>query len=280
MHLLRGAALLIVVGGAVGCDGPFGGGTSDGWRVSSGFQPLSDSDALAQVVSAPETRPDNAVPNAYVPTADELAAFLAAKDTYGNDNPSSNPYTTSVTGGCGGTGRTTDEIIQCTAAKWGIPADWLRAEYVVESSWEQIDPSTGQPCLGDKTDVGVTDAAAYPSFSQERDAQGNLTGNVWQSVGLTQVRWTSTGSVGPGTDPLRWKSTAFNADFQAATVRFYYDDPKGLRTAWGDPYTSGEDWLSIGGWYNPYPWNNSGQQDYVAQVQKQLAARTWAQKDF
>jgi hypothetical protein len=235
---------------------------------------------LTRTCTAAEYRPQNADANAYVPSSAELSAFLNAKDQYGAPNPDSNPYVLHVTGGCGGTGRTTDEIIQCTAAKWGIPADWLRAEYIVESRWEQIDPSTHQPATGDKTFVGTADALKYPSFSRETNSAGNPTGYVWQSIGLTQVRWNPSGSVGAGTEPLRWKSTAFNADYQAATVRYYYDDPQGLRSAWGDAYMAGEDWWSIGGWFNPYPWHNSGQQSYISDVQQQLANRPWTQPGF
>jgi hypothetical protein len=251
------------------------------WRSTSGFVPLADSEARARVCPAAETRPLNANANSYVPTQTELNAFVNAKDQHGNPNASSNPYVAYVTGGCGGAGQTTDQIIQCTAAKWGIPADWLKAEYVVESYWEHIDPKTGKPALGDKTNVGVANALLYPDFSRELDSSGNPTGFVWQSLGLTQVRWTSTGSVGTGTEPLRWKSTAFNADYQACVVRFYYDNPQGLRSAWGDStYASGEDWWSIGGWFNPYPWKNAGQQSYISDVQSKLNSRTWAQPGF
>jgi hypothetical protein len=74
--------------------------------------------------------------------------------------------------------------------------------------------------------------------------------HVYQSAGLTGVTWNhqDVNDAGAGTEPLRWKSTAFNADFQAATVRFFFDDPSGKRTAWGDgTYHSGNNWLSIGG---------------------------------
>ena len=57
-----------------------------------------------------------------------------------------------------------------------------------------------------------------------------------------------------------------------------YDNPHGLRSSWGDSsYAPLNKWLSIGGWFEPYPWNNSGQQSYVAQVQQHLAARDWPQ---
>jgi hypothetical protein len=245
------------------------------WRPRSGFLPLSDADALARVCKAAEIRPANATANAYVPSATELATFRAAKDTYGDTAVQANPYNAYVTGGCGSAGRTTDEIIQCTAAKWGIPADWLRAQYTQESWWNHT------TSLGDKRFVGTTDALLYPAFSREKDSSGNLTGYVWESVGISQVKWRPDGSDGAGTEPLRWQSTAFNADYQAADVRFSYDDPQGARSSWGDAtYTPGEDWWSIGGWFEPYPWHNSGQASYVSSVQNHLAKRDWAQPGF
>ena len=251
------------------------------WRGTAGFAPLSDVAARARVCTKGENRPRNVTANAYVPSPAELSAFLSATDQYGGSNASGNPYVTHVTGGCGGAGMTTDEIIQCTAAKWGIPADWLRAEYVVESSWEQVDPRTGKPAMGDRNYVGTAAAAKYPDFSRETDANGNLTGYVWQSLGLTQVRYNPNGSVGTGTEPLRWKSSAFNADYQGSVVRYYYDDPQGTRSNWGDPsYHAGQDWWSIGGWFNPYPWQNSGQASYISSVQAKLASRPWEQSGF
>src|SRR5204862_877045 len=105
--------------------------------------------------------------------------------------------------------------------------------------------------------------------------------SVFTSMGLTQVKWIPDGSVGPGTGPLRWELTAFNVDFQAATVRFYYDNPQGSRSAWGDSsYRPCQRWESIGGWFNPYPWSNSLQAHYISSVQQDLAHRDWTRSDF
>src|SRR5262249_22557064 len=146
--------------------------------------------------------------------------------------------------------------------------DWLRAQYVVESYWRQA-------AMGDLTEVASS--APYPAFSR---VDGT---HAYQSLGISQVKWNHPdgNDSGVGTESLRWKSTAFNVDYHAASVRFYYDDPSGLRSAWGDAsYAPGDPWLSIGGWYSPYPWNNAGQSDYVAKVQEQLQARTWARPGF
>jgi hypothetical protein len=241
------------------------------WRKSAGFRPLSDADAAAHVRPAAETRPANAAANAYIPSDRELRAFYGSRDDSGPPVVQLNPYLARVTGHFEGS---TDEIIQWAAWKWGIPEDWLRAQYVRESQWKQS-------ALGDRTYVGVGNVKRYPPRSREPGSGGNYTGYVWQSLGITQVKWRPDGSGGAGTEPLRWKSTAFNVDYEAATVRFYYDDPQGQRSAWGDAsYKPGNQWRSIGGWFKPYPWNNPDQQAYVRAVRQILAARTWARPGF
>ena len=169
-----------------------------------------------------------------------------------------------MTGGFVGT---TDQIIQWGAAKWGIPADWLRAQYYQESRWHQSQ-------LGDLTTV--SDVTKYPAYSRYSSTQ------VYQSLGITQVKWNhqDDNDAGIGTEPLRWKSTAFNVDYQLSMVRFYFDNPKGRRSAWGDAYSPCNNWLSIGAWFEPYPWNNSGQQDYVEKVQNWLSNKVWQQPSF
>ncbi len=230
------------------------------------FVPLSDAAAAADVTPTPENRPDNSASNAYMPEPSQLHAFYGTINNNGQTVVAANPYDQYVTGHYAGT---TDEIIQWAAWKWGIPADWLRAEYVAESHWNMSQ-------LGDLTTVTP---AVYSEYPPQARVAG--TDEVYQSMGITQIKWNPDGSVGAGTEPLRWESTAFNVDYQAATLRFYFDDPDGLRSAWGDStYTSGNAWASLGGWFEPYPWLNSGQLNYIAAVQAILAARTWAQSGF
>ncbi len=230
------------------------------------FTPLSDAAAAADVTPEPENRPGNTATNDYVPTTAQLQAFYGAVNSNGQTVVQANPYDQYVTGHYTGT---TDEIIQWAAWKWGIPADWLRAEYVQESRWNMSQ-------LGD---LATVSPAAYAEYPTQARVAG--TDEVYQSMGISQVKWNPDGSVGAGTEPLRWESTAFNADYQAATLRFYFDDPDGLRSAWGDSsYSPGNAWASLGGWFEPYPWLNAGQLDYIAEVQAHLAARTWAQPGF
>lgn len=248
---------------------------SSGWvPCSTTFAPLSDADAAAQVIPMTENRAsENANAssvvgdaNHYRPSTTELTSFLASETFATGQLPAeANPYAAYVTGGFVGT---TDEIIQWGAAKWGIPVDWVRAQYVKESWWKQT-------TRGDLTTVA--DATRYPVFSRFSTTQ------VYQSLGISQLKWNhpDVRHSGAGTEPLRWKSTAFNVDYQLAWVRFYFDDPDGVRTQWGDSeYRRCGAWLSLAGWFEPYPWGNAGQTDYVGRVQTHLNDRTWEQGSF
>jgi hypothetical protein len=236
------------------------------WRSRAGFAPLSDAAAAAHVQPEPENRAANRAANSYLPSERELRRFRQTLDDNGR-RVGSDPYNAHVTGHFAGT---TDEIIQWAAWKWGIPEDWLRAQFFAESHWYQSS-------RGDRAFVGVRSVRGYPARSRERARSGDYTGYVWLSLGISQVKWLADGSSHAGTEPLRWKSTAFAADYAASTVRFYYDDPRGLRSAWDDAsYAPGDPWLSIGGWYRPYPWGNDRQRAYVADIQRLLAGRAWS----
>src|SRR5919204_575681 len=71
-------------------------------------------------------------------------------------------------------------------------------------------------------------------------------GEAYQSMGIAQVKWTPDGAVGAGTEPLRWLSTAFNLDYYAATLRYYYD---GACNWCGPDYSPAQGWKSAGAWY-------------------------------
>lgn len=248
-------------------------------RSPSTFRPLSDARAAALVTHEPETRPDNARPyllggvrypgaNDYVPSAAQLAGLRRARTSTGQPLFQFNPYLRYVDGRDGLRHPSTDDLIQWAAHKWGIPEDWLRAEYVYESYWNQF-------MLGDDTPVGRA-YGRYPSQSRIRHSD-----HAYQSLGITQVRWTPDGSLNPGSEPLRWRSTAFDIDWQAATLRLYYDNPSGSRSSWGDgSYKPCQQWNSIGGWYRPYPWGNPDQHRYAAAVRHILGQREWRSSSF
>jgi hypothetical protein len=200
----------------------------------STFAPSSNAEAAALVTPEPETRPYNARPytirgkrypavNSYVPTAAQIRRYRASRTSQGLPLLQFNPYVRFVDGRDGMRHPSTDDLIQWAAHKWGIPENWLRAEYVVESYWNHFN-------LGDDTSVSSRWYHLYPYQSRIPN-----TSRVYQSLGIAQVRWIADGSDEPGSEPLRWESTAFNLDGQAAKIRLYYDNPSGARSSWGDP---------------------------------------------
>jgi hypothetical protein len=246
----------------------------------STFQPLSDRAAAAFVTHEPETRPFNAKPysiagkrhpsvNSYVPTAAQLRAFHGSRVKGDETLAKFNPYLEAVDGLDGLRNPSTDDLIQWAAHKWGIPEDWLRAEFSLESSWNSF-------MLGDEATVS---RGWYQRYPVQARVPGSL--SVFTSMGITQVKWIPDGSIGAGTEPLRWESTAFNLDYQAAVLRFYYDNPSGTRSSWGDSsYAPCQAWRSLGGWFQPFPWGNSGQASYVANVQQRLREKIWTEPSF
>ncbi|HEV7461510.1 MAG TPA: hypothetical protein VGN78_13315, partial [Solirubrobacteraceae bacterium] len=230
--------------------------------------PLSDAAAAGLVAHRAEIRAGNAAANAYVPSDAELAPFHAAHNNYGEAESYFNPLRRYVTGRSTLAHPSTDDLIQWTAHKWGIPEDVVRAQMAVESWWRQSD-------MGDLT--AESDPGAFPAFSCPGGGP-----RCYESLGLAQDRWRPDASLNPGSEPLRWKSTAFNLDLYGANIRFYYD---GYAAQWGpgmtaNGYTAGQAWMSVGAHFNPYPWNNQGQRDYIVKVKDYLAQRIWTTRDF
>ncbi len=228
------------------------------WRAP-GSTPLSDAEAAQLVRPAAETRPGNAGANSYRPTAAELDAFRNGQvDRYGRTAVQYNPLTAYVTGGFSGS---TDDILQWVARKWGIPEDIVRSVAINESSWNMSQ-------LGDRRTV--TNPSGYPA-----QARISGTSDVYESMGIMQVRWSPQG-LHQGTEPLRWKATAFNADYWGSVVRYYFD---GLCYWCGPGYAAGQAWASIGAWYNPDPWL-TGSLAYVDSAKSHMLQRPWAQAGF
>lgn len=230
------------------------------WRAV-GSEPLSDAEAARRVLLGLEIRPLNAAANSYRPSAAEIQTFLTAqRDQYGRLPAEFNPRLADVTGDFAGT---TDEILQWAAHKWGIPTEIARAVAATESTWRQAG-------AGDRRTV--SDPTAYPA--QSRIAG---TSDVYESLGLMQIKWRPDGSRHNGSEPLRWKSTAFNVDFWAATVRYYFD---GMCSWCGAGYAAGQERSSVAAWFAPTPWGGSSQQTYATKVWDHAAASTWARIGF
>jgi hypothetical protein len=225
-----------------------------------GTRPLHDAEAAALVSPARELRGANARANRYVPTAAQLAAFRGARTNHGQTAVEFNPLLKYVTGRPKGLHRpTTDELIQWASHKWGIPTNLIRAQMVVESHWRQ-------GFLGDPEHVPADWYGRYPGQARTRG------GNVYQSLGIAQVKWRPDGSVGAGTEPLRWRSTAFNLDYYAATLRYYFD---GYCHWCGPGYGPGQAANSVAAWYSPDPWNNGEARGYLRKVQQAVGSRAW-----
>jgi hypothetical protein len=229
--------------------------------AAPGTRPLSDAAAAALVTAQPENRATNSAANDYVPSAKQLAAFHAQARA----QPDFNPLTAYVTGRPGLRHPSTDDLIQWVSHKWGIPTNWIRAQLVVESDWQQSE-------RGDLNVVGVKAQRLYPAFSR---APGTMA--AYQSLGIAEVKWLPGNAVGAGTEPLRWESTAFNLDYYAASVRYYYDGDCGWCTS---GYRKGEAWQSVGAWFAPQPWGNSGAAGYIADVKQELASHPWTKAGF
>jgi hypothetical protein len=70
----------------------------------------------------------------------------------------------------------------------------------------------------------------------------------------------------------RAASLGVDLDYYAASIRYYYNG----RCTWcGDGYEGGRAWKSMGAWFEPNPWNNAGQLNYIAKLSAALANRTW-----
>jgi hypothetical protein len=228
-----------------------------------GTPPISDPSAASLVSPAPENVPDNAGPNQYVPSRTELLAFRATPTSDGRTAVQFNPLLRYVTGRPGGMSNpTTDELVQWVSHKWGIPTNVIRGQLVLESQWRQ-------GYRGDRTQVPQD---WYPRYPRMARILGGT--EVYQSLGIAQVKWTPDGSVHAGTEPLRWKSTAFNLDYYAATVRYYYD---GLCGWCGPNYSAGQPWNSPGAWYSPNPWANDSERSYVRNLIQAVTNRSWTQ---
>jgi hypothetical protein len=227
-----------------------------------GSRPLSDAAAAALVTPTPENRPENRVANDYVPTRTQLAAFYRAqRDGKGVRNP----LVFEVTGRPGLKDPSTDELIQWVSHKWGIPTDWIRAQISVESYWRQTE-------RGDAATVDARTDRLYPSFARIAGTR-----RVYESVGIAGEKWLSDGTIGAGTERLRWDSTAFNLDYYAASLRYYYDGHCSWCTR---GYHAGQAWGSVGAWFSPNPWDNAGALQYIGKVKAALSQHVWAQPGF
>jgi hypothetical protein len=233
----------------------------DAW-ARPGRPPLSDCAAARLVVHYPETIPQNARANHYRPSNAELKGFYTAHTAGGRPIVKIVPQYRKVTGRpCMRTPSTWD-LITWAARKWGIPTTVLHAQTWFESMDKQ----------SRRWDTGFVSKKEYfatPAFLRIRPYE------VYETVGIAQIRWRAFDQLSPGADPLRWKSTAWALDFLGATIRYYYD---GQCAYCGAGYTKGQAWRSIAAWNSPIPWlNNKKATWYTRGVQSAYRGQDWTQ---
>jgi hypothetical protein len=208
--------------------------------------------------SAWEPRPANAAANARRPTGAQLAGVAPWNASVGLDDRA-DAFRERVTGGFSGT---TDEILQWVACVWGVPADIVRAEAVVESYWHQSQQ-------GDQT------------AEQQYCPPGTWNGSGCnQSWGILQIKYRYFG----GTWPMSRDDTAFSAEYVYGELRTCYE---GWTTYLNDRqplpsyprYHAGDLWGCIGRWFSG-SWYDQGAVDYIAKVKAALAQRTWRGAGF
>jgi hypothetical protein len=226
------------------------------WRAP-GSPPLTDAQAATCVARSGENRPQNAGQNAHAPTTAELAAFRTARDSAGRTPAEYNRNFGYVTGAAARYGlRSTDDLIEWAAYKWGVPENLVRGQMVMESGWSMLQK-------GDRRDWATPVAGLYPTLAViDSDS-------VWESLGIAQIRWRHTVPWNPGVEPLRWQSTAFALDYSQALIRYYFDgycDWCGAGYAAGNPDGAYRTYVS-GSW-------NDGQW-YADGVRSNAASRPW-----
>jgi autotransporter family porin len=208
--------------------------------------------------SAFEPRPQNAVANESVPTAKQIA-HLAPWSTNIGDSSRADSFRKQITGKFTGT---TDEILQWVACKWGIEPDIVRAQAVVESSWQQNtqgDPTTNQ------------------SFCPPHTWNGK---SCYQSYGILQIKYYFFQS----TWPMSLTDTAFNAEYAYGLIRACYE---GWTTYLNgdipqpgyERYHAGDIWGCLGSWFSGH-WYDPGAIEYIQDIQGVMDYKDWLQPDF
>jgi hypothetical protein len=135
---------------------------------------------------------------------------------------------------------TTDEIIQWASYKWGFSPNVLRAVATIESWWRQ-----------------------------------RAIGDHGRSYGLFQIKRGHHCCY-----PTTRRSTAFNADYYAAWLRWVYDG----RARWlnrarrGERYRRGDLWGAVGAWYSGRWHHNTGH--YIWRVKNIIRKHVWRRSGF
>ena len=212
-----------------------------------------------RVRPAPEVRQVNQRPNRFGVIPNQTRGVVGA---WSDADPAKAPFTARVDGNFVGT---TDEIIQWAACKWGVDEDYVRAQIVAESYWDQVNS------LGD---WGTTAANCEPRFPLGTDGRS---GQCPESFGLGQTRYPFMRSA----FPRAYDSSAYNLDVTYAIWRSCFE---GTET-WlniverSRDYAAGDMLGCMGRWFAGR-WYTQPAIDYMAVVQGHVTRRTWQSANF
>jgi hypothetical protein len=208
--------------------------------------------------SAWEPRPDNATANKSVPSATQIAALGPWGSNMGLD-PKADTLRKQMTGNFTGT---TDEILQWVACKWGIDPNIVRAEAVVESYWHQSQ-------RGDYTN------------NQQYCPPNTWDGSgCYQSYGILQIKWYFFKDAWP----MARTDTAFSAEYVYGQLRACYEGwttylKDGMPMPGYPSYHAGDIWGCLGRWFSGW-WYTQDAVNYIAEVKKAMAQKTWLSSNF
>jgi hypothetical protein len=206
-----------------------------------------------------EVRQVNQRPNRFGRIPNQTRGVAGA---WSDPDPSKASFTARVDGNFAGT---TDEILQWAACKWGVDEDYVRAQVVAESYWDQVNS------LGD---WGTTAVNCEPRFPLGTDGR---TGQCPESFGLGQTRFPYMRSA----FPHAYDSSAYNLDVTYAIWRSCFEGTETwLNTVERGRVYAGGDMLGCMGRWFAGRWYTPGAVDYMNTVQRHLDDRTWETAEF
>ena len=237
-----------------------------------------------------EPRPSNDKPNHFMPNVTKVHASFTSRPRagFGTYDPRWDSFLLArVTGHFTGT---TDEIFQWAACKWGLPDNVLRAIAVRESTWYQYETYPSGRCVtyygcGDFfTSEPYADRHAYcdglAAFGHDYqlDYGDAYCPKTFSMVG--EMSWSSPSWGFPwagnqnGTFPFSRNSTAFAADYLAASLRGCYNGWE-----WWLNKSGGDLWGCVGSWYAGN-WHSSAANGYISRVKGEISDHRWLQSDW
>jgi Fibronectin type III domain len=219
----------------------------------------TSAECAARVRPAPEVRQGNQRPNRFGVVPNQTRGVAGA---WVDADRSKAPFTARVDGNFVGT---TDEIIQWAACKWGVDEDFVRAQIVTESWWDQV------RSLGD---WGTNPANCEPRFPLGTDGRA---GQCPESFGLGQTRYPFMRSAFPNA----YDSSAYNLDVTYAIWRACFEGTETwLNTVErGRQYAAGDMLGCMGRWFAGR-WYTQPAVSYMNTVQGHVNNRTWESAGF